>query len=335
MTRQSGPFVAGDRVQLTGPKGRLHTITLESGKVFHTHRGLLEHDILIGAPDGSVVQSSNGDTYLALRPLLRDFVMSMPRGAAIVYPKDAGQILQQADIFPGATVVEAGVGSGALSLSLLRAVGPEGRLISFERREEFALVARSNVAAFLGSEPAGWQVELGDLAERLPEVVEPGSVDRVVLDMLAPWECLDAVLEALTPGGVLICYIATATQLSRVAEAIRDTDAFTDPDPTETLVRGWHVEGLAVRPDHRMIGHTGFLLTARRLAPGARLPRPARRASKTEYGDEDVELWTPGALGERTKTDKRLRRVVRDAQALAEQTGGTPANGPEAEDANK
>ncbi len=159
--------------------------------------------MLIGAPDGSVVQSSNGDTYLALRPLLRDFVMSMPRGAAIVYPKDAGQILAQADIFPGATVVEAGVGSGALSLSLLRAVGPEGRLISFERREEFALVARANVAAFLGSEPAGWQVELGDLAERLPEVVEPGSVDRVVLDMLAPWECLDAVLEALTPGGVL------------------------------------------------------------------------------------------------------------------------------------
>ncbi len=333
--RDSGPFAPGDRVQLTGPKGRLHTITLESGKVFHTHRGLLEHDLLIGAPDGSVVQSSNGDTYLALRPLLSDFVMSMPRGAAIVYPKDAAQIIQQADIFPGATVVEAGVGSGALSISLLRAIGPEGRLISFERRGEFALIARANVASFLGSEPEGWSVELGDLAERLPEVVEPASVDRVVLDMLAPWECLDVVLEALKPGGVLICYIATVTQLSRVAEAIRDTESFTDPDPTETLVRGWHVEGLAVRPDHRMIGHTGFLLTARRLAPGAVLPRPARRASKTEYGDEDVELWTPGALGERTKTDKRLRRVVRDANALAEETGAAPVRGPEGADANK
>ena len=333
--RDSGPFAPGDRVQLTGPKGRLHTITLESGKVFHTHRGLLEHDVLIGAPDGSVVQSSNGDTYLALRPLLSDFVMSMPRGAAIVYPKDAAQIIQQADIFPGATVVEAGVGSGALSISLLRAIGPEGRLISFERRGEFALIARANVASFLGSEPKGWSVELGDLAERLPEVVEPASVDRVVLDMLAPWECLDVVLEALKPGGVLICYIATVTQLSRVAEAIRATDAFTDPDPTETLVRGWHVEGLAVRPDHRMIGHTGFLLTARRLAPGAVLPRPVRRASKTEYGDEDVELWTPGALGEHTKTDKRMRRVVRDAQTLATETGATASEAPEAEDSNK
>ena len=137
-------------MQLTGPKGRLNTITLEPGKEFHTHRGILAHDVLIGAPDGCVVQASNGDTYLALRPLLPDFVMSMPRGAAIIYPKDAAQILAQADIFPGATVVEAGVGSGALSLWLLRAIGAEGRLLSFERREEFAEVARSNVAGFTG-----------------------------------------------------------------------------------------------------------------------------------------------------------------------------------------
>jgi len=326
-------FAAGDRVQLTGPKGRLHTITLEAGRQFHTHRGTLAHDDLIGLPDGSVVEASNGDAYLALRPLLSDFVMSMPRGAAIVYPKDAAQILAIADIFPGATVVEAGVGSGALSLWLLRAVGAEGRLMSFERREEFAEVARANVQSFLGEAPANWSVGIGDLADALPSTVEPGTVDRVVLDMLAPWECLDAVSLALAPGGVLVCYVATVTQLSRIAEAIRATGAYTEPSSTETLVRGWHVEGLAVRPDHRMVAHTAFLIAARRLAPGAVLPKPARRASKSDYDDEDVELWTPGALGVRDKTDKRIRRVVRDAQQLAEKTTrGTQArtSGPDA-----
>lgn len=313
-------FAAGERVQLTGPKGRLHTITLEHGKQFHTHRGVLEHDALIGLHDGSVVKASNGDTYLALRPLLSDFVMSMPRGAAIIYPKDAAQILGIADVFPGATVVEAGVGSGALSLWLLRAVGTEGRLLSFERREEFAAVARNNVTAFMGSTPENWSIGIGDLAEVLPDAVEPGTVDRVVLDMLAPWECLDVVSEALAPGGVLVCYVATVTQLSRVAEAIRATGLYTEPSSTETLVRGWHVEGLAVRPDHRMVAHTAFLIAARRLAPGAVLPKPPRRASKTDYDDEDVELWTPGALGVRDKTDKRVRRVVRDSQQLADRT---------------
>jgi len=319
--RHSGPFAVGDRVQLTGPRGRLNTVTLQAGGEFHTHRGVVKHDTIIGRPDGTVVAATNGDAYLALRPLLSDFVMSMPRGAAIVYPKDAAQIGALADVFPGATVVEAGVGSGALSLWLLRAVGPEGRLLSFERREEFATVARANVAAFLGEEPPNWSVTIGDLSEVLPTTTEPATVDRVVLDMLAPWECLDAASTALTPGGVLLCYVATVTQLSRVAEAIRATGDFTDPDASETIVRGWHVEGLAVRPDHRMVGHTGFLITARRLAPGTVLPQPPRRASKTEYGDEDVELWTPGALGDAVKSDKRLRRVVRDARALASESG--------------
>ena len=316
--RQSGPFRAGDRVQLTGPKGRLNTITLEEGKVFHTHRGMVDHDSLIGLPDASVVTATNGDEYLALRPLLSDFVMSMPRGAAIIYPKDAAQILSLADIFPGASVVEAGVGSGALSLWLLRAIGPAGSLVSFERREEFAQVARANAVTFLGSAPENWRVEVADLVEALPTAVEPGSVDRVVLDMLAPWECLDVVADALKPGGVVLCYIATVTQLSRVAEAIRGTGAFTDPDSSETMVRGWHVEGLAVRPDHRMVAHTGFLITARRLAPDTVVPQLKRRPSKTDYTDEDVEAWTPGALGERNATDKRLRRTARAAQAAAD-----------------
>ncbi|MBC7724525.1 MAG: tRNA (adenine-N1)-methyltransferase [Burkholderiaceae bacterium] len=316
--RQSGPFRAGDKVQLTGPKGRLNTVALEPDKIFHTHRGGVEHNSVIGRPDGSVVLGTTGEEYLALRPLLNDFVMSMPRGAAIIYPKDAAQILAFGDIFPGARVVEAGVGSGALSLWLLRAIGPTGRLDSFERREEFADVARGNVTSFLGATPVNWTVRVGDLVEELPSVAQPGTIDRVVLDMLAPWECIDEVAEALTPGGVLVCYIATVTQLSRVAEAIRRSGCFTDPDSSETMVRGWHVEGLAVRPDHRMIAHTGFLMSARRLAPGAILPALKRRASKTDFAAEDVEAWTPGSLGERTATDKRLRKAARAAQAGAE-----------------
>lgn len=314
----SGPFRAGDRVQLTGPKGRLNTITLQPGKVFHSHKGSLDHDAVIGLPDGSVVRGSGGAEYLALRPLLADFVMSMPRGAAIVYPKDAAQILAKADVFPGATVVEAGVGSGALSLWLLRTIGPSGRLASFERRDEFAEVAKANVTTFFGEQPDNWSVAVGDLADMLPQAFPPGAVDRVVLDMLAPWECLDACAEALTPGGVLLCYVATVTQLSRVAEAIRGSGLFTHPDSSETMVRGWHVEGLAVRPDHRMIAHTGFLITARRLAPGAVLPELKRRASKSDYDDEDVEAWTPGALGERAVSDKALRKRVREASRAAE-----------------
>ncbi|MEJ1092862.1 tRNA (adenine-N1)-methyltransferase [Microbacterium istanbulense] len=315
--RPSGPFREGDRVQLTGPKGRLHTITLRPDGELHTHHGVLKHSDLIGAPDGSVVTNSSGHDYLALRPLLRDFAMSMPRGAAIIYPKDSAQIIMQADIFPGATVAEAGVGSGALSLALLRAIGDDGHLVSFERREDFAEVAKANVETFFGTDPDTWDVVVGDLAEELPVQFEPGTVDRVVLDMLAPWECMDVVADALTPGGVVLCYIATATQLSRVAEYIRGTGLFTEPDASETMVRGWHVEGLAVRPDHRMVAHTGFLLTARRLAPGAIPPEVRRRASKSSYGDEDVELWTPGAVGDREITDKNLRKRVREAQKAA------------------
>jgi len=316
--RQTGPFRDGDRVQLTGPKNRLHTVTLSEDGELHTHHGVLRHRDLIGLPDGSVVANSSGHEYLALRPLLRDFAMSMPRGAAIVYPKDAAQIVMQADIFPGATVVEAGVGSGALSLSLLRAVGPAGTLVSFERREDFAEVAKANVSTFFGESPDTWRVVVGDLLEALPVELAAGTVDRVVLDMLAPWEVMDVVADALTPGGVVLCYVATATQLSRVAEFIRGTGLFTDPDASETMVRGWHVEGLAVRPDHRMVAHTGFLLTARRLAPGTIAPEVKRRASKSSYGDHDVEQWTPGAVGDREITDKNLRKRVREATKAAD-----------------
>jgi len=313
-----GAFGEGERVQLTDPKGRLHTITLGAGKEIHTHRGRLAHDDLIGAPDGSVVKNTAGVEYLALRPLLSDYVLSMPRGAAVVYPKDAGQIVAMADIFPGARVVEAGVGSGALSMSLLRAVGDQGSLHSFERREDFADIARGNVEAFFGGPHPAWTLSVGDLVETLPGAVEPGTVDRVVLDMLAPWECLGVVADALAPGGVLICYVATATQLSRVAEAARDHGGFTEPQAWESLVRGWHLEGLAVRPEHRMHGHTGFLITTRRLAPGVTPPLRKRRPAKGAYGEAATEQWEPEDLGERPLSEKKIRRVRRSVTETSE-----------------
>jgi tRNA (adenine57-N1/adenine58-N1)-methyltransferase catalytic subunit len=270
--RRHGPFRAGDLVQLTDPKGRKSTIELVPGKEFHTHRGPIPHDDIIGRPEGITVTSAAGTTYLALRPLLSDYVLSMPRGATVVYPKDAAQIVQMADVFPGARVLEAGAGSGALSCALLRAVGAAGHVSSYERREDFATVARRNVERFFGEVPGTWRLTVGDLGQSCDDE----DVDRVVLDMLAPWEVLDVVAKAMVPGGVLCAYVATTTQLSRVVEALREHGSFTEPQPWETLVRGWHVDGLAVRPDHRMVGHTGFLVTSRRLAPGV-LPPPRRR----------------------------------------------------------
>lgn len=313
----SGPFRPGDRVQLTGPRNSLHTITLEAGMVFHSHKGAIAHNDIIGIPDGSVVRNSVGIEYLALRPLLEDFVMSMPRGAAIVYPKDAAAILAYADVFPGARVVEAGVGSGALSLWLLRAVGESGLVSSFERREEFAEIATANVTTFYGEVPAQWQLTIGDLQQKLAETHPGASVDRVVLDMLAPWECVPEVAAALRPGGVLLCYVATVTQLSRTVEAVRASAMFAEPKSSETMVRGWHVDGLAVRPDHRMIAHTGFLMSARRLADGVVLPAKQKRSSKTDFSDDDLETWTPGALGQRVSSEKSLRKRTREAKAAA------------------
>lgn len=288
----TGEFRAGDRVQLTDPKGKRHTITLQPGGRYHTHKGSLEHDELLGSPEGVVVTSSGGVSFLALRPLLSDFVLSMPRGATVVYPKDAAQIVGLADIFPGAYVVEAGAGSGALTCSLLRAVGDRGRLVSYERRPDFAEVARRNVETFFGGSHPAWDLRVGDLAEAARDGRGlAGGVQRLVLDMLAPWEHVDVVAELLAPGAVLCGYVATTTQLARLVETIRMNGGFTEPAAWESMVRGWHVEGLAVRPEHRMVGHTGFLVTTRRLAPGVRAPARRRRPAPGAYGED----WTPPA----------------------------------------
>ncbi|HEY6854878.1 MAG TPA: tRNA (adenine-N1)-methyltransferase, partial [Mycobacterium sp.] len=215
----TGPFVIGDRVQLTDPKGRHYTMLLRAGSEFHTHRGAIAHDSVIGLPEGSVVKSANGDQFLVLRPLLVDYVMSMPRGAQVIYPKDAAQIVHEGDIFPGARVLEAGAGSGALTCSLLRAVGSGGRVISYDVRADHAEHARRNVETFFGCVPDNWQLVISDVTEA---DLSAGSIDRVVLDMLAPWEVLDSVSRALVAGGVLVVYVATVTQLSRTVEAMRE-----------------------------------------------------------------------------------------------------------------
>ena len=280
--RRVGLLAVGDLVQLTDPKGKMHTIVLEPGKVFHTHRGGFPHDDLIGLPEGSVVISANGTPYVALRPLLDDFVLSMPRGAQVIYPKDAARIVGLLNLGPGARVAEAGVGSGAMTCSLLRAVGPSGEVHSYELREEFADVARGNVARWFGAVPDSWSLTIGDLAVALKE----RALNGVILDMLAPWDCVAAVGAALAPGGVLVVYVATTTQMSRLVETMRVAGGWTEPRAEETLMRTWHLEGLAVRPDHKMNGHTGFLVTARRLAPGVDLPPRRRRPAPGSYGDD-------------------------------------------------
>ncbi|RAV31501.1 tRNA (adenine-N1)-methyltransferase [Corynebacterium heidelbergense] len=274
----SGPFQAGDRVQLTDAKRRHFTITLLEGESFFTHKGEIRHSDIIGQDEGTVVRSSAGGEYLCFRHLLVDHVLSMPRGAAVIYPKDAAQILIEGDIFPGATVLEAGAGSGALSSWLLRAVGERGRVISYEVREDHIDYARDNVATIMGGHPANWDLRLGDF--RSVRRGDTGEVDRVILDMLEPWEMLETVRDVLIPGGVFMTYVATVPQLMKVMEGIREQGCFTEPRAWESLVREWKVEGLATRPEHRMNAHTAFLVWTRRLADGVVAPRPQRRARK-------------------------------------------------------
>jgi len=283
--KDSSLFQLGDRVQLTDAKGKIHTITLQPNQEWHTHNGWLVHNEIIGLPEGSVVETTGGLKFLAFKPLLSDYVLSMPRGATIIYPKDSAAILGMADVKPGSRVLEAGVGSGALAISLLRAIGPTGYLHSFEKRDEFADIASKNIKNYFGQTPENWKLTIG----AVQEIEIDSKFDRVILDMLAPWECVDMAADVLQPGGVFLCYVATTTQLSAIAEKIKESGKFTEPESSELIVRGWHHEGLAVRPQHRMIGHTAFLIFARRLAPGVIAPARRRRPSKGAYGINESE----------------------------------------------
>lgn len=275
-TLGSGPLQSGDRVQLTDEKGKMYSFYLSEGGQWHSHKGWINHNDIIGLDEGSTVQSNSGTKYQVLRPLYNDYVLSMPRGATIVYPKDSATIVGFADVFPGARVLEAGAGSGSLSIALLRAVGKDGVLVSYEERSEFFENARENVRNYFGEPQRTWNL----INSRIQDSEFNNEFDRLILDMLAPWECVELADKALKPGGVMCCYVATTTQLSKIAEALKDLKRFSEPESFETLLRPWHHEGLAVRPMHSMNAHTGFILISRRLAPGTEPIRRKRRPSK-------------------------------------------------------
>ena len=250
--------MAGEQVLLFDSKGRRYTVRLVPGGQLHTHAGVTGHDLLIGRPEGVTVRSSSGARYLALRPTLADFVLTMPRGAQVVYPKDLGPLLILADVFPGARLLEAGVGSGSLSAALLRA---GASVVGYEVRTDFAATARANVEAFLGP-GADYRVQERDVYTG----IEVGELDRVVLDLPEPWRVVPHAAERLVPGGILVAYLPTIGQVARLHEALEDSP-FGLAQTVEVLQRSWHVAGQSVRPDHRMVAHTGFLTCARLLVP--------------------------------------------------------------------
>jgi tRNA (adenine57-N1/adenine58-N1)-methyltransferase len=260
------PFRAGDRVLLVDAKRRRHLVTLADGGQFHSHAGVLEHDALIGQAEGVTVRTTLGSRLTAVRPTLAEYVLEMPRGAQVIYPKDLGPILILADVFPGSRVLESGVGSGALSLALLRAVGERGHVTGYEIRDDFARRATSNVEGFLGP-GAPFDVEVRDIYDGI-DVPDGGGFDRILLDLPEPWRVVKHAEEALHPGGILLSYLPTIGQVARLREELTGS-AFGMVESLEVLQRSWHVDGQSVRPDHRMVAHTGFLTHARLLAPGA------------------------------------------------------------------
>jgi tRNA (adenine57-N1/adenine58-N1)-methyltransferase len=283
------PFCEGELVVLSDRRGRRYLITLAAGEEWHSHAGLVAHDGLIGEDEGTAVRTNKNMEVVALRPTREDFVLKMKRGAQVVYPKDQAMILAAADVRPGCTVVEAGAGSGALTLALLAAVGTSGRVISFEHRDDHARVAERNVTRFLGAAPDNWSLIGADVVDGLPD----HRAHRVVLDLLEPWTVVAGAAAALAPGGIVLGYAPTVPQVMRFTETLWDDGRYTDVRTTETMVRGWDVDGLAVRPKHRMVAHTAFLTTARRVPrreEGG--PPPPRR--KRDAASAGVE-WTNAA----------------------------------------
>jgi tRNA (adenine57-N1/adenine58-N1)-methyltransferase len=256
-------------VLVVDSKDRRFLVTLKEGGQLHTHAGVTSHDALIGVTEGSTIRSNTGARYLVLRPTLAEFVLAMPRGAQVIYPKDLGQILIMADVFPGARVLEAGVGSGALSMALLRA----GAIVTgYELRTDFANVARKNVSKFLGESfrsegPSGAGPPYIVRDQDVYEGIDEPELDRIVLDLPEPWRVVKHAEQALVPGGILVAYLPTILQTMQLREAL-DTSAFGMETTVEVLQRSWHIKGQSVRPDHRMVAHTGFLTSARLLTPG-------------------------------------------------------------------
>ena len=255
------PFIVGDMILLEDSKRRRHMITLTEEGEFHTHTGVVPHRALLGQEEGVTVRTTRGSRLTALRPTLAEYVLKMPRGAQVIYPKDLGPIVMLADIFPGARVLESGVGSGALTMTLLRAVGPTGHVLGYELRDDFADRARRNVVGFLGPD-VPLDIEVRDIYEG----IDATDLDRIVLDLPEPWRVVEHAAKALRPGGILLSYLPTIGQVGLLREAIADSP-FGMAESLEVLQRTWHVEGQSIRPDHRMVAHTGFLTHARLLVP--------------------------------------------------------------------
>lgn len=259
------PFAAGDPCLLLDARGRTYLIELEPDRDFHYHRGLLPHNEIIGSSDGSRHASSMGSELLAVRPRLADYTQKMGRGATIIYPKDAAAILMWADIGPGNIVLEAGTGSGALTMALARAVDPGGRVVSYDRRENHAARARKLIRGFFGDIPAHVELRVGDVEGAVAKV----QPDRLVLDVPEPWHVVEAAAAHLADGGIFCCYLPTVPQIQSVRSALSETRSFTFVSTFEVLVREWVVEGRSVRPGHRMVGHTGFITVAKKVTPKA------------------------------------------------------------------
>ena len=272
---EGAPFQDGEQVLLIDQRGKRHLIFLRKSETFHSDRGWISHDAVIGQPEGTWVRSSMGLRYVALRPTLAEFVLDMPRGAQVIYPKDLAMILFWADVYPGCRVLEAGMGSGALTLALLRAVGADGRVITFEQREEFARRALANIHMRSG-EVTNLTVRLGPVEDG---VADEEPVDRVLLDLPEPWKLTQAMARVLRPGGIFLSYVPTIIQAQQTAETLGRDRHWALVETFETLFRPWNIEGQSVRPFHRMVAHTGFITVARRVVPEDGAAAPLRVAA--------------------------------------------------------
>lgn len=340
---RSGVLRVGEKIQFTDRKGKRITAQLVAGGVTQTEHGLICHDDVIGQSEGVVIttvsakressktivdssKTSNkpwkaaraigGWDYVVMRPRMVDYVLSMPRGAQIMYPKDIAQVIALGDIRSGMRVLESGAGSGAMSLSLLDAVGECGKLTTIELRPDFARIAESNATLYYGKRPEWWNLLTGDF-DSVAKTLDAHSVDRIMLDMLDPWNRLEQAHRVIVPGGVLIAYVTTTTQMSRMAEALRESGVWTEPEIQETLERTWKAQGLAVRPDHAMIGHTGFLIVSRAMAEGFSALKKREHGTKDTVSDIDDMTAEERAeqledLSLRDISDRKLRKVLRD-----------------------
>lgn len=340
---RSGVLRVGEKIQFTDRKGKRITAQLVSGGVTQTEHGLICHDDVIGQSEGVVIttvsakreaqqtiadpsKSSNkpwkaaraigGWDYVVMRPRMVDYVLSMPRGAQIMYPKDIAQVIALGDIRSGMRVLESGAGSGAMSLSLLDAVGESGKLTTIELRPDFARIAESNATLYYGKRPEWWNLLTGDF-DSVAKTLDAHSVDRIMLDMLDPWNRLEQAHRVIVSGGVLIAYVTTTTQMSRMVEALRESGVWTEPEIQETLERTWKAQGLAVRPDHAMIGHTGFLIVSRAMAEGFSALKKREHGTKDTVSDIDDMTAEERAeqledLSLRDISDRKLRKVLRD-----------------------